>query len=407
REITTELKESYLDYAMSVIVSRALPDVRDGLKPVHRRILYTMHELNLGPTGKTRKSAKIVGDVTGNYHPHGGAAVYEAMVKLAQDFGMRYPLVIGQGNFGSIDGDNPAAERYTEAKMSRVGTELLSDIEKETVDWRPNYEGTREEPVVLPASVPGLLLNGTLGIAVGMATNIPPHNLGEIIDATAHLIDDPKAASEDLLTYVKGPDFPGGGVIYNKKDVLEAYTTGKGPITMRGVAEIKEKEHGKGFCIEITQIPYQVNKSSLVMRLAELVTEKKIDGIRDIRDESTDEISIIIELKSDAVPQKVLNRLFKYTDMQKNFNVNMVALAPMEQEGRRGLQPQIMSLKDILAAFIQHRQEVIRRRTEFELRRAKERAHILEGLSKALQFIDKVIEIIKKSASREDAHKNL
>jgi len=401
-EITDEIRESYLNYAMSVIVMRALPDVRDGLKPVHRRILYTMSELNLSPGAKTRKSAKIVGDVTGNYHPHGGAAVYEAMVKLAQDFGMRYPLVIGQGNFGSIDGDNAAADRYTEAKMSRISMEMLQDIEKETVDWRDNYEGTRQEPIVLPASVPNLLLNGTLGIAVGMATNIPPHNLNELLDATAHLIDNPKATAEDLIDFVKGPDFPTGGVIYNKKDVIEAYTTGKGAITMRGIAEVKEKDKGKGYTIEITEIPYQVNKSSLVMRMAELVQTKKIDGIKNIIDQSDKRgMSILIELKSDAVPQKVLNRLFKYTDMQKNFNVNMVALT------ERGMQPQLMSLKDILVAFIDHRQEVVRRRAEYDLKKAKERAHVLEGLSKALRSIDKVIAMIKKSKNRDDARVNL
>lgn len=401
-EITDELKKSYLDYAMSVIVSRALPDVRDGLKPVHRRILYTMHELNLSPGGKTRKSAKIVGDVTGNYHPHGGAAVYEAMVKLAQEFGMRYPLVIGQGNFGSIDGDNAAADRYTEAKMSKISMEMLSDIEKETVDWRPNYEGTRQEPVVLPASVPNLLLNGTLGIAVGMATNIPPHNLSELIDATIYLADNPKATAEDLMEFIKGPDFPTGGVIYNKKDILEAYNTGKGAITMRGVAEVKEKDKSRGHFIEITEIPYQVNKSSLIMRMAELVQEKKIDGIKNIIDQSDKRgMSILIELKNDAVPQKVLNRLFKYTDMQKNFNVNTVALTD------QGMQPQLMTMKEILAAFVTHRQEVVRRRAEYDLKRARERAHILEGLSKALHSIDKVIATIKKSKSRDDARMNL
>jgi len=401
REITEELQESYLEYAMSIIVSRALPDVRDGLKPVHRRILYTLHELGLTAGAKTRKSAKITGDVTGNYHPHGEISVYDALVKMAQGFSLRYPLVIGQGNFGSLDGDNAAAARYTEAKMSKITSELLRDIDKETVDWRPNYEGTREEPVILPAGIPNLLLNGTLGIAVGMATNIPPHNLGEVVDAALHLADNPKASVEDLMEFIKGPDLPTGGIIYNKKDILQAYTTGKGPITMRGVAEVKERKGGKGFDIEITEIPYQVNKSELIIRMAELVQEKKIEGIRDIRDESTDIVSIVIELKNDASPQKVLNQLYDQTDLQKNFNVNMVALT------QRGLQPQLMSLKDILVEFLGHRQEVIRRRSVYDLRRAKERAHILEGLSKALDVIDKIIATIKKSKNRDDAKTNL
>ena len=399
REIVEELRESYLDYAMSVIVSRALPDVRDGLKPVHRRILWSMWESGITASAKLRKSANTVGYVMAKYHPHGDAAIYESMVRMAQNFSLRYPLIQGQGNFGSVDGDNAAAMRYTESRLSKIAEELLTDIERETVDWQPNYDGTVQEPKVLPAKFPNLLVNGAMGIAVGMATNIPPHNLNEVSDAALFLIDNPKADSRDLLQFVQGPDFPTGGIIYDKKAIGEAYASGRGSITTRGVAEIKEKD--KEYRIEITEIPYQVNKAELIIKIAELATEKRIEGIRDIRDESDREgMSVVIELKNNASPQKVLNQLFQYTDLQKNFNLNMIALA-------NGIQPQLMSLKEVLAAYLEHRKEVVRRRAEFDLKKAEERAHILLGLSKALSVIDKIIATIKKSADRDDAHKNL
>ncbi len=400
REITDELRECYLDYAMSVIVARALPDVRDGLKPVQRRILWAMWDSGLSHSAKIRKSANVVGEVLGRYHPHGDMAVYDALARMAQDFSLRYPLIDGQGNWGSIDGDSPAAMRYTECRLSKISEELLTDIEKETVDWQPNYDASRQEPKVLPAKIPHLLLNGAMGIAVGMATNIPPHSLGEIVDATIHLINKPKASSDDLMEFIQGPDFPTGGIIYDKKAINESYATGKGSITTRGVAEIKEAERGR-HVIEITEIPYQVNKSELIIKIAELITEKRIQGIRDIRDESDRSgLSIVIELKQDVPPQKILNQLFKFTDLQKDFHLNMVALVD-------GLQPQVLSLKEILAAYIEYRQIVIRRRAEFDLKKAEERAHILMGLHKALGIIDKVISTIKKSADREAAHKNL
>lgn len=399
REITDELKESYIDYAISVIVSRALPDVRDGLKPVHRRILYAMLEDGLRSDAKFRKSATIIGSVLGRYHPHGDVAVYDALVRMAQDFSQRYVLVNGQGNFGSIDGDSAAAYRYTEAKLSKISEELLNDIEKETVDWQPNYDNTRLEPKVLPAKFPNLLVNGTMGIAVGMTTNIPPHNLGEIIEASKYLIDNPQAEIKDLIKFVPGPDFPTGGNIYNKS-IAEIYALGKGSITMQATAEIQERKEDQ-FDILITEIPYQVNKSELIIKIAELVQDKKIEGIRDIRDESDkDGLRIMIELKNDANPQKVLNFLFKHTDLQKDFHLNMLALV-------NGIQPQILSLKDVLSAWIKHRQEIIKRRTEFDLRKAEERAHILTGLVKALDVIDEVIATIKKSKDREDARQNL
>jgi len=399
REITAELKECYLDYAMSVIVARALPDVRDGMKPVQRRILWAMWDSGLTSTAKFKKSANIVGEVLGRYHPHGDSSVYEAMVRMAQDFSLRYPLVKGQGNFGSIDGDGAAAYRYTEAKLSKIAEELLVDIEKESVDWVPTYDEARLEPKVLPAKVPNLLLNGAVGIAVGMATNIPPHNLTELIEATSSLIDNPKKTSEELMDIITGPDFPTGGIIYDRKAIKQAYVTGRGAITMRGRAEVKE--FGKGHQIEISEIPYQVNKSELIIKIAELVTEKKIQGIRDVRDESDKEgLSIVIDLKNDASPQKVLNQLYKFTDLQKNFNLNMVALM-------NGVQPQTLSIKEILNAYIEHRKEVVRRRAEFDLKKAEERAHILMGLHKALGDIDKVIATIKKSADKDEAHKNL
>ena len=400
RPIVTEMEESYLDYAMSVIVSRALPDARDGLKPVHRRILYAMHELGLRSTAKFRKSATVVGDVMGKYHPHGDSAIYDALARMAQDFSMRHMLVNGQGNFGSIDGDNPAAMRYTEAKMAKITEELLQDIEKNTVEFRPNYDGSRKEPRVLPSKVPNLLLNGTVGIAVGMATNIPPHNLGELIDALNHLISNPDATVEDLLQYVQGPDFPTGGIVYDKEALKQAYLTGRGSVVVRGKAEIEESKNGR-YYIRISEIPYQVNKSTMIEKMATLVTDKIIQGISDIRDESDREgIRIIIELKKEAYPQKVLNQLFKHTELQSSFGYNTIALAD-------GLQPRLLNLQEILQIFIGHRREVITRRVTFDRDRARERAHILEGLKIALDDIDAVIETIKKSADKDIAKANL
>ncbi|HEV8677430.1 MAG TPA: DNA gyrase subunit A, partial [Candidatus Paceibacterota bacterium] len=398
RNISTEMREAYLDYAMSVITSRALPDVRDGLKPVHRRILYSMHRMGLSSSARFRKSALVVGDVLGKYHPHGDASVYDAMVKMAQEFSMRYPLVLGQGNFGSIDGDGAAAMRYTEAKMSRLSGELLNDLEKETVEWRPNYDGSIKEPVVLPAAVPNILLNGTLGIAVGMATSIPPHNLRELSNATQHLIDNPDATVEDLMQHISGPDFPLGAVAYNKKDLLHAYSTGKGGVVTRGVADIIEDKKGN-FQIVITSIPYRVNKAELIMRIADLVRDKKIEGIRGLRDESAKDIRIVVELKTGAQPQKVLNYLYKHTALEDTFHFNMVVLVD-------GV-PQTLSLKGILQEFIKHRQVVVRRRTEFDLRGAQAREHILLGLKKALDIIDEIIKTIRASKDVADAHANL
>ena len=396
--IVTQMKESYLSYAMSVITSRALPDVRDGLKPVHRRILYAMHKLGITASAKFVKSARVVGEVIGKYHPHGDSSVYDAMVNTAQEFSYRYPLVIGQGNFGSIDGDNAAAMRYTEAKMSRISGELLRDIEKNTIDFRPNYDGAFKEPSVLPSAVPQLLLNGTLGIAVGMATNIPPHHLGEVVDATQHLIENPDATTEDLLQFVKGPDFPTGGIIYNKKDILHAYTTGRGGVVCRGHAEITEAKSGQ-FEIIITSIPYRVNKANLIIAIADLVKDKKIEGIRDIRDESTRDIRVVIELKGNAHPQKVLNYLFKNTQLEQKFNFNVVALVD-------GI-PQTLSLKSLLREFIKFRKEVITRRTKFDLDKAEAREHILLGLTMALDKIDAVIKTIRESKNKEEAKLNL
>lgn len=398
RDITLEMKESYLDYAMSVITARALPDVRDGLKPVQRRILYAMHEIGLSAGAKTRKSAKITGDVTGNYHPHGDTAVYEALVKMAQPFVMRYPLIIGQGNFGSIDGDNAAAPRYTEAKMSRIAGELLRDLEKETVEWRPNYEGTRQEPTVLPAAAPNLLLNGTLGIAVGMATNIPPHNLREVAEAAIYLIDNKDATTEDLLKFVKGPDFPTGGVIFNEKDIHHAYATGRGGVVVRGEAEIVENKTGQSQII-ISSIPYRVNKADLIMKIADMVREKKIEGIKALRDESTKDIRVVIDLKSTAHPQNVLNYLYKHTQLEETFHYNMVGLV-------KGV-PQTLSLKGLLEEFAEHRVVIVRKRTEYDLRKAEEKEHILLGLKKALDHIDRIIKLIKSSKDVTDAHKKL
>ncbi len=394
RQITTEMKESFIDYAMSVITDRALPDVRDGLKPVHRRILYAMNEIGLNSSAKTRKSATVVGEVLGKYHPHGDVAVYDSMVKMAQDFSMRYPLIVGQGNFGSIDGDGAAAMRYTEAKMSKVAGEMLKDIDKETVNFRPNYDGTHKEPVVLPAAAPNLLLNGTLGIAVGMATNIPPHNMNEVIDATITLIQDPEATTEDLLQFVKGPDFPTGGIIFNEKEIHHAYATGRGGIVARGVADIVENKAGN-FQIVITEIPYRVNKSTLIEKIAELHRDKKVEGIKAMRDESAKDIRIVIELKQGSQPQKVLNALYKHTQLEDTFHLNIVALVD-------GV-PQTLSLKSMLEEFIKHRKEVVKRRATYDLARAEEREHILLGLSKALDHIEQVIKIIRASKTVDDA----
>ncbi|MDO8593336.1 MAG: DNA gyrase subunit A [bacterium] len=386
--IVAEMRQSYIDYAMTVITARALPDVRDGLKPVHRRILYAMKELGLLPSAKFRKSALVVGDVLGKYHPHGDIAVYDSMTKMAQEFSYRYPLVLGQGNFGSIDGDSPAAMRYTEAKISRIAEALLNDLDKDTVAWNPNYDATREEPRVLPAALPNLLLNGTLGIAVGMATNIPPHNLREVVSATVHLIDNPDATTNELLEFVKGPDFPLGGVAFSQADIKHAYGSGKGPVVVRGEAEIID-DGKKDTRIIITSIPYRVNKSELITRIAELVQEKKIEGIRDLRDESTSDIRIVVELKGTAHPQAVLNNLYKHTELENTFHYNMLALV-------NGV-PEMLSLSGMLENFVEHRREVVKLRTEYDLRQAEAREHILLGLSVALDHIDEVIAIIKKS----------
>ncbi len=396
--IVKEMKDSFIDYAMSVITDRALPDVRDGLKPVHRRILYAMSELGLNSSAKFRKSALVVGDVLGKYHPHGDVAVYDSMVNMAQPFSLRYPLVIGQGNFGSIDGDNAAAMRYTEAKMSKLSSELLRDLEKDTVDWKGNYDATRKEPTVLPTAVPNLLLNGILGIAVGMATNIPPHNIGEVLDATLHLIENGDATTEELMQHIKGPDFPTGGLVYGQADLVHAYSTGRGGVVTRGEAEIVEHKSGT-FQIVITSIPYRVNKSDLIGSIAELVSEKKLEGIKGLRDESTKDIRIAIDLKSGVHPQKVLNYIYKHTQLELNFNFNMVALVD-------GV-PQTLSLKTILEEFIDHRVTVVRRRTAFDLQKAKDREHILLGLKKALDHIDKVITTIRESKDAVTAKVNL
>lgn len=398
RSITTEMRESYLDYAMSVITARALPDVRDGLKPVHRRILYAMNELGLTVSAKTRKSATVVGEVLGKYHPHGDASVYDAMVKLAQDFSMRYPLVIGQGNFGSIDGDGAAAMRYTEAKMSRLAGEMLRDIEKETVAFTPNYDNTKQEPTVLPAAIPNLLLNGTLGIAVGMASNIPPHNMREVGEAAIHLIEQPDATTEDLLQFVQGPDFPTGCIAFNQKDIVHAYTTGRGPVVVRGDAEIVEGKKGD-YQIIITSIPYRVVKADLITRVADLVHEKKLEGIRDIRDESAKDIRIVVELKNNANAQTVLNYLYKHTQLEETFHYNVVALVD-------GV-PQTLSLKALLEYFVAHRKDVVTKRTQYDLKVAKAREHILLGLKKALDHIDEIIALIKKSRTVDEARTGL
>ena len=400
RTIENIMEDNYLRYSMSVIVSRALPDVRDGLKPVHRRILFAMNQEGLRSSARHRKSANVVGSVMGNYHPHGDAAIYDAMVRMAQPWNMRYPLINGQGNFGSMDGDPPAAMRYTEAKMRKVAEELLFDIDKDTVDFMDNYDGRSQEPVVLPAKLPNLLLNGQLGIAVGMATNIPPHNLTEVVDATVYQIDNPDASLDDLLNFIKGPDFPTGGLIYGKESIRIAYATGRGGIVNRGVGEVEEKANGKKRIV-ITEIPYSVNKESLIVKIADLVRDKKLIGIRDIRDESSrGDVKIVIDLKKDTYPNKLLNQLYKLTPLQTTFHFNMLALID-------GIQPKVLGLQDIIKEHIKHRQNVVRRRTEFELKKAHNRAHILEGLKIALDNIDEVITIIKKSSDYDSALNNL
>ena len=399
RTVENVMEDSFLRYSMSVIIDRALPDVRDGMKPVHRRILYTMGEQGLRPGGKFAKSARIAGEVMGKYHPHGDSSIYDSMVRLAQDWVMRYPLVQGQGNFGSMDGDPAAASRYTEARLGRAGNELLDDLDKETVDFRDNYDGSEQEPSVLPAKLPNLLLNGQIGIAVGMATSIPPHNLGELVDAAVELIDNPEATIDDLLKHVKGPDFPTGAVVYGGAPMKQAYQTGRGSVTIRAVANIEETKKGR-HQIVVTEMPYAVNKASLIEKIADLYKEKKIQ-ISDLRDESArGAVRIVIELKKDSYPKKVLNQLYKLTALQTSFHFNMLALID-------GIQPRVLGLGEILSEFIKHRQVVVRRRTEYELRKAKERAHILEGYKIALDNIDEVIRIIRASKTSDEAETNL
>ncbi len=419
RGILVEMRESYLAYAMSVIVARALPDIRDGLKPVQRRILYAMNELGLRHNARTVKSARVTGEVIGKFHPHGDVAVYDALVRMAQPFSLRYPLIVGQGNFGSVDGDPPAAMRYTEAKLSQAAEELLSDIDKNTVEFRPNYDNTLKEPVVLPAKIPSLLINGSMGIAVGMATNIPPHNLSEVVSAMQYFLKNPKATTEELFKIVKGPDFPTGGIVYDKDQMLSAYSTGKGSVLVRGKAEILPRQGrtpafsansgsaiGRGgkevaYDIVITEIPYEVNKATMISRIAELVESKKIDGIKDVRDESDkDGLRVIVELKPQAQAQRILNQLFKFTDLQKAFHLNMVALVD-------GIQPKTLSLKEFLDEFLKHRKNVVLRRTEFDLQKTKDRIHILEGLAIALEHIDEIIVLIRKSSDKNNAKENL
>jgi DNA gyrase subunit A len=398
--IEDEMRTAFLDYAMSVIIARALPDARDGLKPVHRRVLLTLYDLNLTPDRGYRKCAKICGDVSGNYHPHGEGVVYPSLVRLAQPFAMRYPLVDGQGNYGSVDGDPPAAMRYTEARMTEICLEMLRDLDKETVDFVPNYDATREEPVVLPAAIPNLLMNGSSGIAVGMATNIPPHNLRELVDGLAALLDDPAISVEELMRLIPGPDFPTAGLIYGTEGIREAYRTGRGLITMRARAIIERSRRSGREQIIITEIPYQVNKAKLVEKIAELVRDRKIEGISDLRDESDREgLRVVIELARGAQAEVILNQLYKQTPMQSTFGVIMLALV--------GNQPRIMSLKELMVQFLEHRKEVVTRRTRFELRKARERAHILDGLRVALDHLDRVIQLVRAAESPAAAREQL
>ena len=399
RRLENVMQDNFFRYSMSVIVDRALPDVRDGLKPVHRRILYSMNQNGNRSTAKFVKSARIIGDVMGKYHPHGDFAIYDSMVRLAQDWAMRYTLVQGQGNFGSMDGDPPAAHRYTEARLDKPAEELLTDIEKETVDFKDNFDGSEREPIVLPAKLPNLLLNGQIGIAVGMATSIPTHNLGELVDATIELIDNPEATVDDLLQHVKGPDFPTGAIVYGGAPMRQAYATGRGSVMMRAVAEIQETKRGR-HQIVVTEIPYGVNKATLIEKIGELHKEKRVQ-LANLRDESSrGKVRIVIELKKDAYPKKVLNQLYKLTALQTSFNYNMLALV-------NTMQPRILGLHDILSEFVKHRQSVVRRRTEFELKKAKARAHILEGYKIALDHIDEVIKTIRASKTQDEAEKNL
>ena len=402
RTVEDVMEDNYLRYSMSVIVARALPDVRDGMKPVHRRILHTMNRDGLRASTKHRKSATVVGAVMGDYHPHGDSAIYDSMVRMAQDWSMRYMLVNGQGNFGSMDGDPPAAMRYTEARMSRAAEEMLVDIDKDTVEWRENYDGRLKEPSVLPAKLPNLLLNGQMGIAVGMATSIPSHNLNELVDAIIHMIDEPDNVTLDsLLKYVKGPDFATGGIVYGGDSMRQAYATGKGSVVIRAVADIEESTRKGAHRIIISEVPYAVNKATLIERIADLVKEKKINGITDLRDESArGTVRVVVELRKDAYPKKVLNQLFKLTALQTSFHYNMLALID-------GIQPRILGLQEILSEYIKHRQVVVRRRTEYELKKAEERAHILEGLVIALDHIDEVIATIRSSTTNENAQQNL
>ena len=400
RTLENVMEDNFFRYSMSVIIDRALPDVRDGLKPVHRRILYSMNQNGNRSGSKFVKSALIVGDVMGKYHPHGDSAIYDSMVRLAQGWSLRYPMIDGQGNFGSMDGDPAAAMRYTEARMQRIADEMLVDIDKETIDFRDNYDGSRQEPAVLPAKVPNLLLNGQIGIAVGMATNIPPHNLNELVDATIELIDNEHVTIDDLLTHVKGPDFPTGAIIYGGASMKQAYQTGRGSVMVRAVAEIVETKKGR-HQIVVSQIPYGVNKATLVEKIAELVKDKKLNGISDLRDEtSRGKVRIVVELKKDAYPKKLLNQLYKLTALQTSFNFNMLALID-------GIQPRVLGLQEMLEEFVKHRQKVVRRRTEYELRKAKERAHILEGYKIALDHIDEVIKTIRASKTQDEAEKAL
>ena len=400
RTLENVMEDNFFRYSMSVIVERALPDVRDGLKPVHRRILFTMNRDGLRAGAKHRKSATVVGAVMGDFHPHGDSAIYDSMVRLAQPWALRYPLIDGQGNFGSMDGDEAAAMRYTEARMARPADEMLVDIDKDTIDFRPNYDGRLEEPVVLPAKLPNLLLNGQIGIAVGMATNIPPHNLGELVDASVELIDNEDATIDDLLRHVKGPDFPTGATVYGGAPMKQAYITGRGSVMVRAVADIEETKKGRHQII-VTEVPYGVNKATLIEKIAELVKDKKLNGISDLRDETArGKVRVVIELKKDAYPKKLLNQLYKHTALQTSFNFNMLSLVD-------GIQPRILGLQEMLQEFIKHRQRVVRRRTEFELRKAKERAHILEGYKIALDHIDEVIKTIRASKTQDEAEKNL
>jgi len=400
--IETEMRSSYLDYAMSVIVQRALPDARDGLKPVQRRILYAMSELGMRSNSRYRKSAGVVGEVLKNFHPHSDTAVYDTLVRMAQNFNLRYPLIDPQGNFGSVDGDGAAAMRYTECRLAPIADEVLSDIDKNTVDFKPNYDASTKEPKVLPATLPNLLINGAVGIAVGMATNIPPHNLSEITDAICYLIDNPECTVEDLMEIVQGPDFPTGGTILGREGIRAAYSTGRGRVVIRAKAFVEESNRGNRFQIVVTELPYQVNKAALLERIAEMVKDGKIDGISDLRDESDRTgMRMIVELKRDAQPMKVLNNLFKHTAMQQTFGINMLALV------EEGMVPRVLTLKRALQEYVAHRQIVITRRTEFELERARKRAHILEGLKKALDIIDQIIATIRKSRTTETARNNL